>query len=69
MGIVFLYMPLQSFLVKLTEKPKKVKNTSADNRIRIMGEIIETIRILKQYTWEQLFMKIAISIREQEVEA
>lgn len=55
--------------MKLSEAAKKRKNKLADDRLKIMGEIIESIRTLKQYTWEQIFMKLALSIRVEEDKA
>ena len=53
-GVVFLFLiwPIQIFLAKISGKYMHQKNSVTDERVKLTGEMIEGIRLLKMYGWD-----------------
>nr|XP_023018986.1 multidrug resistance-associated protein 4-like [Leptinotarsa decemlineata] len=61
------FIPIQMYLAKLISKYRLRTATRTDERVRLMNEIVSGIQVIKMYTWEKQFSKMAEIIRRQEV--
>ncbi|XP_001946763.2 multidrug resistance-associated protein 4 [Acyrthosiphon pisum] len=67
-AVMILIIPFQGWLgKKISENRLKTAKTT-DERIRLMNEIISGIKVIKMYTWENLFSKCVKYIRKKEIE-
>jgi len=57
---------LQVYLSNLTEAPRKENKKTTDERVKFTHEIIEGIRLIKMYAWEELFQQRIESLRQKE---
>nr|XP_023018988.1 multidrug resistance-associated protein 4-like [Leptinotarsa decemlineata] len=62
------FIPVQMFLAKLVSKYRLRTATRTDERVRLMNEIVSGIQVIKMYTWEKQFSKLAEIIRRQEIQ-
>ncbi|KAH8395710.1 hypothetical protein KR222_010260, partial [Zaprionus bogoriensis] len=65
--ILVLYLPLQTYLSRLTSKLRLRTALRTDRRVRMMNEIIAGIQVIKMYAWEQPFEKMVASTRVSEM--
>ncbi|XP_049951742.1 ATP-binding cassette sub-family C member 4-like [Schistocerca serialis cubense] len=71
-GVVGLFLqtvPVQTYMTKLTTRFRLKVAVRADNRIRLMNEIITGIQVIKMYAWEKPFEKMVELARRNEVKA
>ncbi|XP_055010778.1 ATP-binding cassette sub-family C member 12 [Boleophthalmus pectinirostris] len=61
-----LLIPLQIYISKMIEKFKFLAIKSTDKRIRKMNEILNGIKFIKMYAWEESFEKEVAGIRKEE---
>ncbi|XP_041674410.1 probable multidrug resistance-associated protein lethal(2)03659 [Drosophila eugracilis] len=66
-GILILYLPLQTFMSRLTSKLRLQTALRTDQRVRMMNEIISGIQVIKMYTWEKPFAKMIERLRRSEM--
>lgn len=68
-GFAFLIamIPFQSKLSQLLSQRRKEAAPLTDSRIKLMQEIIQGIRVIKFYAWEDSFLKKLFSIRDEEL--
>ena len=64
--LIFL-MISQVYLSKLTEKPRGENKGMTDERVKLTHEAIEGIRLIKMYTWENLFQPRIDELRRSEL--
>jgi len=57
-GILLLYLPVQTFMSRLTSKLRLQTALRTDQRVRMMNEIISGIQVIKMYTWEKPFGRL-----------
>jgi ABC-type multidrug transport system fused ATPase/permease subunit len=60
-------MSTQGFIVKAYMKAKIKKMAAADNRMRLMNEILAGIKIVKLYGWEDSFKQRVTTYRDEEL--
>lgn len=60
-------MSTQGFIVKAYMKAKMKKMAAADNRVRLMNEILAGIKIVKLYGWEDSFKQRVTTYRDEEL--
>ncbi|XP_034936721.1 LOW QUALITY PROTEIN: multidrug resistance-associated protein 4-like [Chelonus insularis] len=60
-------VPLQAFLLKISEKLRGLIACLTDRRIQLLSEVIAGIQVVKMYAWEKPFNKIISQIREKEI--
>lgn len=65
-AIIIGCQPLQKLMANFQEKPKNEKNIVRDNRIKLINEQIENIKLLKLYAWEIKFQEKITDLRELE---
>ncbi|XP_028160766.1 probable multidrug resistance-associated protein lethal(2)03659 [Ostrinia furnacalis] len=68
-GVAFLLMfiPFQGYLGKISSRLRRKTAVRTDNRIRMMGEVIQSIEAIKMYAWENAFARIIGFARKKEM--
>ncbi|KAH8334357.1 hypothetical protein KR059_009145 [Drosophila kikkawai] len=66
-GILLLYLPLQTYLSRVTSKLRMQTALRTDQRVRMMNEIISGIQVIKMYTWERPFGRLIEQLRRSEM--
>ncbi|EDW89980.1 probable multidrug resistance-associated protein lethal(2)03659 [Drosophila yakuba] len=66
-GILLLYLPVQTFLSRLTSRLRLQTALRTDQRVRMMNEIISGIQVIKMYTWEKPFGSLIERLRRSEM--
>ncbi|EDV31156.2 uncharacterized protein Dana_GF14689 [Drosophila ananassae] len=66
-SILILYMPLQTYLSRVTSKLRLQTALRTDKRVRMMNEIISGIQVIKMYTWERPFGRLIEQLRRSEM--
>jgi len=56
----------QGWLSKKTEKPCDDNKKTVDERVKYTHEIIESVRLIKMYTWEKIFKERILKLRDKE---
>ncbi|KAI8897614.1 P-loop containing nucleoside triphosphate hydrolase protein, partial [Globomyces pollinis-pini] len=69
LGFSFLmfYIPIQIQLSKLMVKYRKRSNSYTDSRLKYLHEILQGIKVIKIYTWEEKFMELLAKVRSIEI--
>ncbi|KAF9137953.1 hypothetical protein BGX30_009752 [Mortierella sp. GBA39] len=65
--LIIALMSTQGFIVKAYMQAKIKKMEAADNRMRLMNEILAGIKIVKLYGWEDSFKQRVTAYRDQEL--
>lgn len=65
--ITFAVLPLQGYLMKVAMRLRAEGIGIADRRVKIMNEILQGIKAVKFYAWEQPFTKGVTDIRREEL--
>ncbi|XP_025829254.1 multidrug resistance-associated protein 4-like [Agrilus planipennis] len=70
LGSIFLviFLPIQICLGKRISLYRLRTALRTDERVRLMGEIISGINVIKMYSWECYFMKLVKFIRRKEID-
>ncbi|XP_071052810.1 probable multidrug resistance-associated protein lethal(2)03659 isoform X1 [Onthophagus taurus] len=66
-GFLLLLIPFQFWVGKQTTKNRLKTAAKSDERIRLIQEVLSTIRIIKTYCWEIFFSKRVFAIRRGEI--
>ncbi|XP_061621095.1 ATP-binding cassette sub-family C member 12 isoform X3 [Phyllopteryx taeniolatus] len=68
MGVVtyLVFIPVQLFMAKLINKFRHKAVLMTDSRVRIMNEILNSIKLIKMYAWEDSFEKTISELRQRE---
>ncbi|XP_072237117.1 ATP-binding cassette sub-family C member 12 isoform X1 [Leuresthes tenuis] len=61
-----IFVPVQFFLAKLINKFRWKAMQTTDNRVRTMNEILNSIKLIKMYAWEESFEKTIAGLRKNE---
>ena len=59
----------QIYLSNRTESPRLENKKTTDERVKLVHEVIEGIRLIKMYTWEKLFQSKIEDLRQNEKES
>uniref|UniRef100_A0A452SMH5 ATP binding cassette subfamily C member 11 n=1 Tax=Ursus americanus TaxID=9643 RepID=A0A452SMH5_URSAM len=62
----FLILPVEVFLIKKIVKIHNHTSEVSDQRIRVTGEVLTCIKLIKMYAWEKPFEKIIKDLRRKE---
>ena len=60
------FMPLQTLLAEKIKSYRRLLIASTDDRVKLMDEILQYIRVIKYYGWELSFERMVAGIRRQE---
>ena len=66
LGLLMAVLFGQVYLSNSTEEPRKENKKTTDQRVKITHEVIEGIRLIKMYTWGQVFAKKITDLRQSE---
>ncbi|XP_061602841.1 ATP-binding cassette sub-family C member 12 [Cololabis saira] len=61
-----IFIPLQLFMAKLINKFRWKAILITDNRVRTMNEILNSIKLIKMYAWEESFEQKIAGLRKKE---
>ncbi|CAG2247906.1 ABCC1 [Mytilus edulis] len=67
LGIVVVLIPFNSYLVKKGKDLHLEVMDLKDNRVKMMNEVLNGIKVLKLYAWEDSFEKQISTIRDKEM--
>ncbi|XP_053551240.1 multidrug resistance-associated protein 1 isoform X2 [Bombina bombina] len=67
-AVMILLVPVNAVIAVKTKKYQVVQMKCKDNRIKVMNEILNGIKVLKLYAWEIAFKEKVLGIRQQELE-
>lgn len=65
--LVFLYMIFQVYLGRRYGRLRTESSVKSDERVRVMGELIDSIGIIKMYAWEDYFKRVITKLRNIEM--
>ncbi len=68
LGFMILMVPLNIVLMKRLSVYQRLIMTNKDKRLKIMSEILNGMRIIKFFAWEESYINTANSIRQVEVD-
>ncbi|XP_047107045.1 ATP-binding cassette sub-family C member 4-like [Schistocerca piceifrons] len=66
-GLVFVIVPTQAYLGKLSSKYRSQTALKTDKRVRLTDEIISGMQVIKMYAWEKPFAKLIELARKLEL--
>ncbi|KAF9142605.1 hypothetical protein BGX30_002584 [Mortierella sp. GBA39] len=66
-GVIIMILPMQGLMAKVVNKAKDRKLEAMDNRIRIMTEVLSSIKTVKMYSWENAFRERVARFRGREI--
>ncbi|XP_072025399.1 ATP-binding cassette sub-family C member 9-like [Amphiura filiformis] len=66
---VFLLLPLQAIIVKKSSKHQKEALGHADDRLKKCSEMLNGIKLLKLYGWEDIYMNLMEAVRIKELKS
>nr|CAD7428950.1 unnamed protein product [Timema monikensis] len=64
---MLLFIPLQGFLGNKTAALRLKAALKTDERIRLMNEVVSSVRVIKMYAWEIPFSKLVSEARRKEM--
>ncbi|XP_012587108.1 PREDICTED: multidrug resistance-associated protein 1 [Condylura cristata] len=67
--VMILMVPLNAVMAMKTKTYQVAHMKSKDNRIKLMNEILNGIKVLKLYAWELAFKDKVLEIRQEELKA
>ncbi|EAR99967.2 ABC transporter family protein (macronuclear) [Tetrahymena thermophila SB210] len=67
LAVMIGYIPFQIFFAKISSKYFKAKASLVDQRVKFTNEIIEGIRLIKMYAWEEAFVHLVQTLRKTEL--
>uniref|UniRef100_A0A5F8GC72 Multidrug resistance-associated protein 1 n=1 Tax=Monodelphis domestica TaxID=13616 RepID=A0A5F8GC72_MONDO len=66
-AVMILMVPLNAVMAMKTKTYQVAHMKSKDNRIKLMNEILNGIKVLKLYAWELAFKEKVLEIRQEEL--
>ena len=66
-ALILLNIPIQGFFSKKFSQLRSETAKKTDIRIRIMSEIIQGIKVIKMYAWENSFANLVEKSRKEEI--
>ncbi|XP_044159893.1 multidrug resistance-associated protein 1-like isoform X2 [Bufo gargarizans] len=66
-AVMVLMVPVNAVLAMKTKKYQVIQMKCKDNRIKLMNEILNGIKVLKLYAWELAFKEKVLGIRQEEL--
>ncbi|KAL7641520.1 UNVERIFIED_CONTAM: hypothetical protein RMT77_007391 [Armadillidium vulgare] len=55
--LLILYIPMQVFMGKIFSKYRRKTAQQTDERIQLISEVVNVMKVIKMYTWERAFTK------------
>ncbi|NXR46089.1 MRP1 protein, partial [Hippolais icterina] len=67
-AVMVLLLPINAVMAMKTKTYQVAQMKSKDNRIKLMNEILNGIKVLKLYAWELAFREKVLEIRQKELQ-
>ncbi|KAI0929440.1 hypothetical protein AcV7_005292 [Taiwanofungus camphoratus] len=67
LGVLIIGFPVQMFCVRAMFKQRKIGVVLTDQRVRMITEVLQGIRLIKYYDWEGFYAHQISTFREKEV--
>ena len=64
-----LMIPMNAVVASMMKKFQKAQMMNKDNRVKLMDEVLNGIKVLKLYAWESSFSYKLLRIRDEEIKA
>ncbi|XP_064640179.1 multidrug resistance-associated protein 1-like [Lineus longissimus] len=68
LAVTVLLIPVNGVIAHFSKKLQVTQMKNKDVRIKYMSEILNGMRVLKLYAWEQSFMDVVLGIRKKELD-
>ena len=65
--VILLFYPIMGVIASATAKLRLKVVTITDKRVTMMGEIINSMRLIKMYAWEKPFMERILQLKRAEM--
>ncbi|KAF3929102.1 hypothetical protein ABW20_dc0107408 [Dactylellina cionopaga] len=69
LGLLFVLTPFIMWVVTVLAKKRKAMNEITDKRVSLMQEILQGVRFVKFFAWEESFLKELGGLRRREIRA
>lgn len=66
--VLLIIIPINKYLQSFDSKLRRAKRDAGRKRIGIISEVISSIRLIKYFAWEKLFLKRVQETRDKEYE-
>ena len=66
-AVMVLMMPINGFILNIVKKLQTKQMKLKDERVKNMSEILNGIKVIKLYAWEESFMNLILGVRKKEV--
>jgi ATP-binding cassette subfamily C (CFTR/MRP) protein 1 len=66
-AILIVMLPLNGWMANYIKKRQTLQMKLKDERVKNMSEILNGIKVIKLYAWEESFMNLVLKIRKKEV--
>ncbi|KAJ1562778.1 hypothetical protein HK096_003457 [Nowakowskiella sp. JEL0078] len=67
-AVMIVMIPINAAIVSITRKLSKIQMSNKDGRIKLMDEVLNGIKVIKLYAWEQSFLSKIYSVRKLELD-
>ncbi|EPS37568.1 hypothetical protein H072_8744 [Dactylellina haptotyla CBS 200.50] len=67
LGLIFLMTPFIMWVVSVLAKRRKAMNQITDKRVGLMQEILQGVRFVKFFAWEESFLQELRNLRRREI--
>ncbi|XP_023237649.1 multidrug resistance-associated protein 1-like isoform X1 [Centruroides sculpturatus] len=67
-AVMILMLPLNGIIANKIKELQVQQMKNKDNRVKLMNEILNGMKVLKLYAWEEPFRKIILKIRDKEID-
>uniref|UniRef100_A0A914ZNC1 Uncharacterized protein n=2 Tax=Parascaris univalens TaxID=6257 RepID=A0A914ZNC1_PARUN len=66
-GALVILVPIQGYFSRMMGKCRRQIASRTDKRVSVMNEILNGIRVIKMYAWEDAFAKVVDDLRKNEL--
>ncbi|VDM49698.1 unnamed protein product [Toxocara canis] len=66
-GALLILVPIQGYFSRMMGKCRRQIAVRTDKRVSVMNEILNGIRVIKMYAWEDAFAKVVDDLRKNEL--
>ena len=67
LALMVITIPIDAVIARVLKRLQIFNMKNKDERIKIMNEILEGVKVVKLYAWEPLFVKKVVEIRNKEL--
>ena len=66
-AVMLIFFPLQALITKRLFKMRVRQSELADKRVKLVNELVQGVRVLKLYAWEESLQQRSESVRRDEL--